>query len=303
MGRGKARQTRPADEGRGVFRSRSPEDRSDSSADALPRRATRSGVQVRDEARRIARQSGNSITSPENISTYDVEGERAQFGHLPLRQRLTAAHGWAREATAQRATATRFASWLLVLEHLEAPETFAATCERLAKEAAELARACSGFAYGLLGRDETVAPEPDWPREAQPIDRAAFVLAIASDGCIGASIVAAQMAEASVRPVEGAVAPLLSRMAQGSRDQAKWSWRVLAWLLDVDVDGGSRAILLQAIGARLREIEARHRQVGTLALQSTGRVGRLGPADRSRVALIALRDEVRPRLEAVTLVV
>jgi hypothetical protein len=213
---------------------------------------------------------------------------------------LAAAHGWSREAAAARTTAACHATWLVQLERLNAPAHLLDGCGAAMDAAADHARAASTLAYALLGRDEMVAPEPEWPSpvDIPEVGGVQLAVSIARHGCIEATLLAAQ-ARAALRACDVApVSDVLRRVAQGADQRAAFAWRALSWLLEAVVTGGSRAILISALDAVRREMVQAHQPPSSSDLSAPPRLGRLGSAERVRVSATVLREVVQPRLSA-----
>lgn len=276
----------------------------------LPRRSTRSGV-VRRSSSRFRPSTlgppadnplGNTVRARVKDCTGDIPRERAQDDHLPLRERLVAAHRWSREAAAARADAARYARWLVQLQRLEAPVALLDAGDRAMNDAAAHARASSTLAYALLGRDDLVAPEPDWPMPASvpPEEGVALAVAIARHGCVEATLLAASVRTALRDAREPEIVAALRAIALGADRRAAFAWRALTWLLETVVDGGSLAILGHALGAVLHEARETFDHGGTpsSAGNQPTSLGQLAPASRAEVAATVLDRVIEPRFDA-----
>lgn len=276
----------------------------------LPRRSTRSGVvrrrsgHPRPTARGAA--AGDPLGNPVRARVKDCTGDnqrgRAQANHLPLRTRLVAAHRWSREAAAARADAARYARWLVQLQRLGAPVVLLDAGDRAMIDAAAHARASSTLAYALLGRDDLVAPEPDWPVPASvpPEEGVTLALAVARHGCIDATLVAASVRAALRHAREPQIVDALREIALGADRRAAFCWRALSWLLETVVDGGSLAILGHALEAVLHEVRETFDHGAETSSPGSPPIhlGQLAPGTRAEVAASVLDGVVKPRFDA-----
>lgn len=283
----------------GHFGEESPSARRGSRPDTLPRRSTRSGVVRRHPADHRAAVVGNLVRGGVNSFTSDNHRHGGACAHLPLRERLAAAHGWSREAAEARTAATHHAAWMVQLERLEAPASLLDACGAAMDAAADHARRSSLLAYALLGRDEMVAPEPEWPSPVSIPDHGAvrLALAIARHGCIASTLLAAHARAAMESCSEAAVHDLLRLTAHGADQRAAFAWRTLRWLLETSVSDGSRPILVSALESLYREGVAAHRPSAS-DLNAPPRLGRLGSLERARIASTVLERVVGPRFSA-----
>ena len=173
--------------------------------------------------------------------------------------------------------------------------------DRAMNDAAAHARASSTLAYALLGRDDLVAPEPDWPVPASvpPEEGVALAIAVARHGCIEATLLAASVRAALRHAREPEIVAALRAIALGADRRAAFAWRALTWLLETVVDGGSLAILGHALEAILHETrEAFDHGNTTPSANQPTRLGQLAPGTRADVAAAVLDRVIEPRFRA-----
>jgi len=284
----------------------------------LPRRSTRSGVVRRKPGRDAAHPVGKGVRGREKDCTGDTTGEGALLEHLSLRSRLVAAHRWSREASAAREAAVQHARWLVQLQRLDAPDALLDAGGRAMNGAAIVARTSSALAYTLLGREDMVAPEPDWPTPASVPDEdgVALALAIARDACVASTVLVATVRQSLRHARHPSVVTSLRAIALGADRRAAFAWPALTWLLESTVGSGSRAILGTALDAIYRERRASHEATlaPTLATArprssvgeadaspahpSANGLGQLSAQERARIAIAALEQTVEPRFAA-----
>jgi len=166
---------------------------------------------------------------------------RAHAADLDPDTRTILAKAWSEIAAAEHASIAAFAQLALDLLALGAPSDLVDATHEAARD--EIRHARTGYAIALAFADATLGPGPLVVPARPAIDLVTLATETFRDGCIGETIAALEMHEASKRAVPE-LEPVLARIAEDESRHAELAWRIVAWAV---CEGGTD--VRDAIGA------------------------------------------------------
>lgn len=200
-------------------------------------------------------------------------------------QAARAAHAWAEDALHEHASVAAFARLALDLLALGAPPDLVERAHVAASD--EIRHAKTAFAIAAaLGEPRTPGRMPIGRGPSSDVTLTRLATETFVEGCVGESIAAMELAEASRRCLSPPIAAALARMAEDEASHAELAWRIVDWALR---EGGRE--VANALAEAQRALATPDATAATVDLTA---VGILGPDDRMAIARATLRDVIAP---------
>ncbi len=212
---------------------------------------------------------------------------------LPLELRERVAEHWTRGGLAEHASVASFARFLMQLMALGAPADLVEQAQGALADEIDHARRC--FAIASVYAGHAVGPGPLSMNDA--LDAAQGLLAITEavirEGCVGETLAAAEVAEASQWAQHPEIRAALSAIADDELRHAALAWRFVDWALDQASDHDARRILalLDEVLAQARRVAPASAEPPKVAARAHGMLSR---AERKAVHAKALDAIVLP---------
>ena len=150
---------------------------------------------------------------------------------------LAAARFYTTMAAYEHASVASFSRLSLQLLALSAPSSLVREASASALDEIEHARL--GYAIASVFSGKTIGPDklPE-ATAALSMGMEDFIAALVFEGCVGETLSAAEVREASERADDDSLRAVLSRIADDEERHAAFSWRILAWALSVTGERG-----------------------------------------------------------------
>jgi hypothetical protein len=230
-----------------------------------------------------------------------ADWSRAGSRSAPVLHGATAdrlARTWLRDALEEHASIAAFARFTMHLLAAGAPPEFVARSQQASLEEIQHARMCFAFGerYGGRARGPSGLSLHDTVRDMTLAEIAALA---AEEGCVGETLGVALATEQLAVAQDALVVTALRKITRDEARHAELAWRFVAWAVARGGEDVRRAVadgVERAIGATLAmEIQS----YDGVDLDAWHAHGRLTCAESRAVAASAIRDVVRPCLEAV----
>ncbi|MCA9646373.1 MAG: ferritin-like domain-containing protein, partial [Myxococcales bacterium] len=228
---------------------------------------------------------------------WSAKGVCKHVGNTPasVRAREAAHAHYLEMAAMEHASVAAFARFTLQLLGLGAPAKLIEGAQSAMAD--ELRHAKLAFAIaGRFGADR----QPGALDISQALDDGSAWNTLKTtliEGCIGETIAAARMLEASLLAEDPELADALGGVAEDETQHAALAWRSVAWLLEQhpELVAPTRRLLRETIAAQLVETQPSNEETSTLEAEA---LGVLSEQRGHLVAAAALRHIVIPAAEA-----